>query len=723
MSFGGEFVLNPDSISNDETPDFSYPPSQQTSSFYQFNYFGYGFPLEDGDSTIPLNEIVSQIPPSIAITPVLPTMEPDDSLVMGDEDLSTISEKESNEFIKSSVEDLVPILSKSEETSGSDSDNDESLSDEDVSKENVKIYSNPLFEFDDEYISSEVNPLFDEVLQDIKSKASYDESALLVTPLSDTNEDECFDQGGDVNEINSFDIPSNFKDSYYDLQGDLLYLENLLSDDTTPNLPLEVFLARDLRSLSDINDLKITVKVFDLGVSKKIFSPTYEPHVEGIPIPVEGAYYDTIYEALDMYTKYAQMARFEIKKGGQRLTKSGAVQHKYIYCNKEGVPKGINVDALDPEYSDKQKRNTTTHVTGCKARIRLVRNIVNRRYKLEKFQPKYNHMLIPKEYKHFTKKQRKMNQSEKIFVVKAAINKIGATRAHNLLCSMKGGVENSELIAMFWADEVAKCNYKEFGDIVSFDATFNSNKYNMKFVSFIGIDNHEQYVTLGSRMLLHEDTKSYTWLLNAFMTAFSYEPTMIVTDQDGSMKRAIEAVFKKAKHRLCMWHIMQKIPSKALDKGHNTSRPKKTKKQIRGKNLTIERLTNEANFLVDDSLFLLSKDEGKMGAYVEKLKILLDEMKADMPNPPSKNTGDVIGGIFSIAKPNQIAMRNPTKAVNKGEQLKKGERLKSKRNKSLKFGKKKLRVCGFCKEKTNEHTKTTYPMNPKAKKKEGDTSY
>ncbi|GKA21454.1 FAR1-related sequence 5-like protein [Tanacetum coccineum] len=204
-----------------------------------------------------------------------------------------------------------------------------------------------------------------------------------------------------------------------------------------------------------------------------------------------------------------------------------------------------------------------------------------------------------------------MNQSEKMFVVKAATNKIGATRAHNLYCSMKGGyeyvhgttddfknhqrdvnqfigesdaqmlinkmenrkkyvpnftfqykVENSELVAMFWADEVAKCNYKEFGDIVSFDATFNSNKYNMKFVPFIGIDNHGKCVTLGSGMLLHEDTQSYTWLLTAFMTAFLKEPTMIVTDQDGAMKRAIEAVFKKAKHRLCMWHIMQKIPSK-----------------------------------------------------------------------------------------------------------------------------------------------------------------
>nr|GEV25484.1 hypothetical protein [Tanacetum cinerariifolium] len=122
-------------------------------------------------------------------------------------------------------------------------------------------------------------------------------------------------------------------------------------------------------------------------------------------------------------------------------------------------------------------------------------------------------------------------------------------------------IENSELVAMFWADEVAKCNYKEFGDIVSFDATFNSNKYNMKFVPFIGIDNHGKCVTLGLGMLLHKDTKSYMWLLNAFMTAFSHEPITIVTNQDGAMKRVIEAVFKKAKHRLCMWHIMQKIPS------------------------------------------------------------------------------------------------------------------------------------------------------------------
>ncbi|GKB21804.1 hypothetical protein Tco_0855727 [Tanacetum coccineum] len=57
------------------------------------------------------------------------------------------------------------------------------------------------------------------------------------------------------------------------------------------------------------------------------------------------------------------------------------------------------------------------------------------------------------------------------------------------------------------------------------------------------------------------------------------------------------------------------------------------------------------------------KYEGKMGAFVEKLKIRMDEVKADVPNPPSRNIGDVIGGIFSISKPNQIDVQNPTKAI------------------------------------------------------------
>ncbi|GKC80180.1 hypothetical protein Tco_1130954, partial [Tanacetum coccineum] len=238
--------------------------------------------------------------PSIVITPVLPNEDPEDSLIMGNEELSTILEKESEEVIKSSVEDFVPIPSESEDTSGSDSEcnlpscndfspinvfeeksvtfsnplfdsnndftssDDESLSDEDVPEVNVTIYSNPLFEFDDEYISSDVNPLFDEVLENIESKDSYvsnlDEPTFLVTPLFDFNKDECFNPGGKINEIDAFldmDILTDIENGYHDSEGDIIYLESLLINDIIPNLPPEVFLDHDPKNLKDEPDNEI----------------------------------------------------------------------------------------------------------------------------------------------------------------------------------------------------------------------------------------------------------------------------------------------------------------------------------------------------------------------------------------------------------------------------------------------------------------------------------
>ncbi|GKB56899.1 hypothetical protein Tco_0913085, partial [Tanacetum coccineum] len=290
---------------------------------------------DDEESSIPLKEIIYQLSPSIVITPVLPTMEPEESLIMGNEELSTIPEKESDEFIKSSVEDLVPILSESEDTSGSDSDcdlpscddfspinvyeeksmtfsnpifdsnddftssKDESLSDEDVPEKNIKIYSNPLFKFDDENISSDVNPLLDEVLEDIESEDSYvsklDEPDLLVTPLSAFNEDECFDPGGDI--VVSTDIV----DDYYDSEGDIIYLESLLIKDTTPNLPPDVFLDHDPRSLKDKldkEDLKSMVNVFDLGIHKKTCSPTY------VSLPFEDGHYLSFTYVIRIFLPY-----------------------------------------------------------------------------------------------------------------------------------------------------------------------------------------------------------------------------------------------------------------------------------------------------------------------------------------------------------------------------------------------------------------------------------
>jgi transposase-like protein len=39
-------------------------------------------------------------------------------------------------------------------------------------------------------------------------------------------------------------------------------------------------------------------------------------------------------------------------------------------------------------------------------------------------------------------------------------------------------------------------------------------------------------------------------------------PHLIITDEDASMKAAISKILPDTTHRLCMWHIMDKVPEK-----------------------------------------------------------------------------------------------------------------------------------------------------------------
>ncbi|GJT00457.1 hypothetical protein Tco_0821626 [Tanacetum coccineum] len=213
----------------------------------RFNFI-YDDDNDDEESTIPLNEIISQIPPSIAITPFLPTMKPEDSLIMGDENLSIIPEKESDEFIKSSVEDLVPIPSECDCPFCDDS------SPLDVLGSNSVTFSNPLFDSNYDFTSSN-DELFPDEDEEIREKGSYvsnlDEQALLVTPLSDANEDECFDPGGDIDKIEacltSDSIPPGINGADFDPEGDILLLEKLLNEDISFPPLRKNFILRDLK--------------------------------------------------------------------------------------------------------------------------------------------------------------------------------------------------------------------------------------------------------------------------------------------------------------------------------------------------------------------------------------------------------------------------------------------------------------------------------------------
>nr|GEW92110.1 hypothetical protein [Tanacetum cinerariifolium] len=88
---------------------------------------------------------------TIAVTPSLLTEEPDNSLSIGDEHLDTIPATESDEFVKSSVENHVPIPSESGMCDVPFHDNSLPL---DVSKDRFEDFSDSNDDFTSNYDDS-----------------------------------------------------------------------------------------------------------------------------------------------------------------------------------------------------------------------------------------------------------------------------------------------------------------------------------------------------------------------------------------------------------------------------------------------------------------------------------------------------------------------------------------------------------------------------------------
>nr|KAJ0194419.1 hypothetical protein LSAT_V11C800440710 [Lactuca sativa] len=235
-----------------------------------------------------------------------------------------------------------------------------------------------------------------------------------------------------------------------------------------------------------------------------------------------------------------------------------------------------------------RKRNSNSRAIGCQAKIIFESVYGSPDYKVFQFDELHNH---PLEKTSDLKKARQMSYSEKEFIVRASTSKIGPTMAHKLRASLRGGYEfvkpkvvdyknltrdinrvigykdaqmivntmnyrrahypnysfkfncqDDVLDCMFWADEMEKAYYAKFGDVISFDATFRTNKYRMVFVPFTAIDHHKKSVTVGSGLLSNESIESYSWLLKEFLKTHGKEPTLVLTDQDAAIKQAIENI-------------------------------------------------------------------------------------------------------------------------------------------------------------------------------------
>ncbi|KAK1396433.1 hypothetical protein POM88_006296 [Heracleum sosnowskyi] len=383
------------------------------------------------------------------------------------------------------------------------------------------------------------------------------------------------------------------------------------SDSDQPNVESEIESSEsedDIEDLNDGNESEFRSFIGADGI--KYFVPNCDDKEK----PQTNQHFPALEDAYLFYLNYGRTCGFDVNKSTEKSDKHKNMLAKYIECNRAGSPHHNKSKLLDENGVEgkKKRRKTTSRRCYCKAKI-ILKPAGHRGFVIMSFVEEHNHPLATGAARMFLRCNRNVSIDQQHFIMDCARAKIGATRSHAIAKELRGSYEDvgatvadfknfsrdvkirigdhdakmilakfklkketsnntfyydykvdkqGHLTGLFWTDVIGQANFDVFGDIVSFDPTFRTNRYNMVFVPFTGVDNHWKNVTFAAGLLAKENYKNFKWLLLAFNKAMGRVPPCVITDQCLAIKKALNRWWSKAKHRLCMWHIMNKLPSK-----------------------------------------------------------------------------------------------------------------------------------------------------------------
>ncbi|XP_042051653.1 protein FAR1-RELATED SEQUENCE 5-like [Salvia splendens] len=238
------------------------------------------------------------------------------------------------------------------------------------------------------------------------------------------------------------------------------------------------------------------------------------------------------FQSLDFafYDVYARAVGFDTRKQAMRKVDDVTTEYQVV-CNREGRKKGDEDDQLNARSGFTIKRRKLSKRCGCTASIsfRFFSEDCSSGYIIQEFNEIHNHHMVETEHQQFMSSNRKLDDVHHKFILDCSKANIGPTLTFKVLKEILGGFdlvgctvgdirnasrdikayaqgfdvqmvlddigkkkemseaftyhyevnESDQLIALFWCDGLMKRNYHMFGDIVSFDSTYNTNKYCM----------------------------------------------------------------------------------------------------------------------------------------------------------------------------------------------------------------------------------------------------
>lgn len=326
--------------------------------------------------------------------------------------------------------------------------------------------------------------------------------------------------------------------------------------------------------------------------------------------PYEGMEFESEEAAKAYYNSYARRVGFSTRVSmSRRSRRDGAIIQRSFVCAKEG----FRVDKDKPRHNGgRAKRPRTETRVGCKAML-VVKIQDSGRWVVWGFVKEHNHELVPPDKVHCLRSHRHVSGAAKSLIdtlqgagigpcgimsalIKeyGGISNVGFTErdCRNYMRSSKQrtlggdtqilldylkqkhlenpaffyavqGDEDQCLSNIFWADPKARSDYTYFGDTVTFDSTYRSNRYRLPFAPFTGVNHHGQPVLFGCALLINESESSFVWLFETWLEAMSGKPPVsVTTDHDRVIRLAVTEVLPEVRHRFCKWHIFKECQEK-----------------------------------------------------------------------------------------------------------------------------------------------------------------
>ncbi|KAL3818720.1 hypothetical protein ACJIZ3_004625 [Penstemon smallii] len=312
--------------------------------------------------------------------------------------------------------------------------------------------------------------------------------------------------------------------------------------------------------------------------------------------------------AYGLYCKYARLKGFSVRKGKTLKFGDGQDQLKaqIFVCSCEGTKDEKRSQSKIPEYQKPTCR------CNCMAKLRIARR-KGEAWKVTTFHKTHNHDMFAPDQTYLLRSARKITDEQEAVLATMVRSKITVRKAVSVLEDLARGSENvgfttqdaydclhrarkktryenedtfeliqhfikksnnepffywnvevdddKRLMNFFFRDNRCLVDYENFGDVISFDTTYRTNKYELVCAPFVGINNHKENVMFGLAFLSNETESSFEWLFRTFLESMGgRQPETIFTDQCMAMMNAVETVFPSAQHRLCQWHISANAP-------------------------------------------------------------------------------------------------------------------------------------------------------------------